>query len=264
MLNLVLTAGHGCSVSVPFSPLSHQARSKKLAICRSLAGVGSCLLEPATFAYAGSLKRRLHTMLLTRVAVIPADPDLDHKVAWQEQAGQQMRAIHAPYWGRPILCRGSSSARRCSTGGSLPTCAWIVTAIYLLCRERAEKRRLQRQLNKERRGAMRELRKDAVFISEERDREKLQAAAERAQVGLACCGGHHAVQLSRVRWLQDCCSRWAAALFKVFAAKAGCCCQAARGPGAFILPELCSSGVQHNLQLAHRPPSMQPAKIMLC
>ena len=64
----------------------------------------------------------------------------------------------------------------------------------LLCRERAEKRRLQRQLNKERRGAMRELRKDAVFISEERDREKSQAAAERAQVGWACCGGHQAVQ----------------------------------------------------------------------
>ena len=51
------------------------------------------------------------------------------------------------------------------------------------CRERAEKRRLQRQLTKERRGAMRELRKDAVFLSNEKERDRAQAAAERSQVG---------------------------------------------------------------------------------
>ncbi|DBA90017.1 TPA: hypothetical protein ACH3X2_004286 [Trebouxia sp. C0005] len=47
-------------------------------------------------------------------------------------------------------------------------------------RERAEQKRLKRQLNKERRGAMRELRKDAVFLSDEKDKEKAQAKAERA------------------------------------------------------------------------------------
>jgi hypothetical protein len=48
------------------------------------------------------------------------------------------------------------------------------------CRDRAEQKRLMRQLNKERRGAMRELRKDAVFLSDEKDKEKAQAKAERA------------------------------------------------------------------------------------
>ena len=48
------------------------------------------------------------------------------------------------------------------------------------CRDRAEQKRLKRQLNKERRGAMRELRKDAVFLSDEKDKEKAQAKAERA------------------------------------------------------------------------------------
>ena len=48
------------------------------------------------------------------------------------------------------------------------------------CRERAEQKRLKRQVNKEKRGAMRELRKDAVFLSDEKDKEKAQAKAERA------------------------------------------------------------------------------------
>ena len=50
----------------------------------------------------------------------------------------------------------------------------------LACRERAEQKRLKRQLNKERRGAMRELRKDAVFLSDEKEKEKAEARAERA------------------------------------------------------------------------------------
>lgn len=45
-------------------------------------------------------------------------------------------------------------------------------------RERAERRRLQRQLRKEERGAMRELRKDAVFMAGVRDREKAAKQAE--------------------------------------------------------------------------------------
>lgn len=39
---------------------------------------------------------------------------------------------------------------------------------------------MKRQLNKERRGAMRELRKDAVFLSDEKEKEKAEARAERA------------------------------------------------------------------------------------
>lgn len=113
-------------------------------------------------------------------------------------------------------------------------------AMCLICRDRAEKRRLQRQLNKERRGAMRELRKDAVFISEERDREKSQAAAERAQVGVACCRWQQAVGLSRLECSQDCCTCWAAALFKLSPAEAGCCCQAVHGAGALVSLDLCS------------------------
>ena len=46
------------------------------------------------------------------------------------------------------------------------------------CRERAEQRRLKRQLQKEKRGAMRELRKDAAFIGGVRQAEAASAAAE--------------------------------------------------------------------------------------
>lgn len=38
------------------------------------------------------------------------------------------------------------------------------------CRERAATKRLKRQVQKERRGAMRELRKDAAFLDTERDK----------------------------------------------------------------------------------------------
>ena len=50
-----------------------------------------------------------------------------------------------------------------------------------LCRsrERAEQRRLKRQLQKEKRGAMRELRKDAAFIGSVREAEAAAAKAER-------------------------------------------------------------------------------------
>lgn len=41
-----------------------------------------------------------------------------------------------------------------------------------LCRDRAEARKLKRMLTKERRGAMRELRKDAAFLGEEHRKEK--------------------------------------------------------------------------------------------
>ena len=52
-------------------------------------------------------------------------------------------------------------------------------------RERAATKKLKRQLQQERRGAMRELRKDAVFISEEQDAEKAVAKAERRAAGRA-------------------------------------------------------------------------------
>jgi Nop14-like family len=38
-----------------------------------------------------------------------------------------------------------------------------------ICRERAATKRLKRQVQKERRGAMRELRKDAAFLDAERE-----------------------------------------------------------------------------------------------
>lgn len=46
-------------------------------------------------------------------------------------------------------------------------------------RERAERKTLKRQVVKERRGAMRELRRDAVFMARERDRERGVVDAER-------------------------------------------------------------------------------------
>ncbi len=46
-------------------------------------------------------------------------------------------------------------------------------------RQRAEERKLKKLVNKERRGAIRELRKDAVFMSEQRDRERAQVDKER-------------------------------------------------------------------------------------
>lgn len=46
-------------------------------------------------------------------------------------------------------------------------------------RERAEARRLKRALTKERRGAIRELRRDATFMAEQRDRERSAVDAER-------------------------------------------------------------------------------------
>ena len=56
----------------------------------------------------------------------------------------------------------------------------MVTYAGVTCRERAGQKRLRRQTNNERRGAMRELRKDAVFLSDEKDKEKQQARMERA------------------------------------------------------------------------------------
>lgn len=49
-----------------------------------------------------------------------------------------------------------------------------------LCREKAESRKLKRLLVKERRGAMRELRKDAAFLGDVIGKEK---AARRAEIG---------------------------------------------------------------------------------
>lgn len=45
-------------------------------------------------------------------------------------------------------------------------------------RERSERRKLQRQLRKEERGAVRELRRDAAFMAGVRDREKAAKQAE--------------------------------------------------------------------------------------
>lgn len=47
-----------------------------------------------------------------------------------------------------------------------------------LSRERAEQKKLRRQVQKEKRGAMRELRKDAVFLGAARDAD---AAAEKKE-----------------------------------------------------------------------------------
>jgi len=46
-------------------------------------------------------------------------------------------------------------------------------------RERAEQRKLKRMVQKERRGALRELRKDATFMADVRDKEKAKVDAER-------------------------------------------------------------------------------------
>jgi hypothetical protein len=46
-------------------------------------------------------------------------------------------------------------------------------------RERAEQKRLRRQVQKERRGAMRELRKDAAFLGAARDADVARAKTER-------------------------------------------------------------------------------------
>lgn len=46
-------------------------------------------------------------------------------------------------------------------------------------RERAEKRRLKRQVNKEQRGAVRELRKDAAFLHTAKEAEAAAAKRER-------------------------------------------------------------------------------------
>ena len=52
-------------------------------------------------------------------------------------------------------------------------------------RERAATKKLKRQLQKEKRGAMRELRKDSAFISAERAAEKADARVERRAAGRA-------------------------------------------------------------------------------
>ena len=52
-------------------------------------------------------------------------------------------------------------------------------------RERAATRKLKRQLQQEKRGAMRELRKDSAFISAEHDAEKAAARAELRAAGRA-------------------------------------------------------------------------------
>ena len=62
-------------------------------------------------------------------------------------------------------------------------------------RERAATRKLKRQLQQEKRGAMRELRKDSAFISAERDTEKATALAERRAAGRA---GLAFMQASRI------------------------------------------------------------------
>ncbi len=49
-------------------------------------------------------------------------------------------------------------------------------------RERAEQRRLKRQLQKEKRGAMRELRKDAAFLGAAREADATAARLERRAV----------------------------------------------------------------------------------
>ncbi|KAK9825822.1 hypothetical protein WJX74_010755 [Apatococcus lobatus] len=49
-------------------------------------------------------------------------------------------------------------------------------------RERAQQKRLQKEVNREKRGAMRELRRDAAFLGEERDKERQAHKAERKGV----------------------------------------------------------------------------------
>ena len=47
------------------------------------------------------------------------------------------------------------------------------------CRERSEKQRLRKEVRREQRGAVRELRKDAAFLHSVREQEKAAAQAER-------------------------------------------------------------------------------------
>ena len=47
------------------------------------------------------------------------------------------------------------------------------------CRERSEKQRLRKEVRREQRGAVRELRKDAAFLHSVREHEKAAAQAER-------------------------------------------------------------------------------------
>lgn len=51
-----------------------------------------------------------------------------------------------------------------------------------MSRERAEQRRLKRQLQKEKRGAIRELRKDAVFLGAVREKDKAAERLERRTI----------------------------------------------------------------------------------
>ena len=49
----------------------------------------------------------------------------------------------------------------------------------MTCRERAEKQRLKKEVRREQRGAVRELRKDAAFLHSVREQEKAAVQAER-------------------------------------------------------------------------------------
>ena len=49
---------------------------------------------------------------------------------------------------------------------------WLMSLVKFICRERAERRKLKRMLTSERRGAIRELRRDASYLGEQHALEK--------------------------------------------------------------------------------------------
>lgn len=73
---------------------------------------------------------------------------------------------------------GGGASKRTGTPCVADVCACA-------CRERAATKKLKRQLQQEKRGAMRELRKDSAFISAEHDAEKAAARAEIRAAGRA-------------------------------------------------------------------------------
>lgn len=72
---------------------------------------------------------------------------------------------------------------KCPQGSTL-SCATNYTTIrsnvfLLACRERSQLRKLKKQVAQETRGAMRELRKDSLFMFEEREKDSEADKAER-------------------------------------------------------------------------------------
>lgn len=62
--------------------------------------------------------------------------------------------------------------------------------LALVCRERAAHKRLKRAVQKEKRGAMRELRKDAAFIAAEKDKVAILTVLLTSPLRQATCSSN--------------------------------------------------------------------------